>query len=740
MVCALALLTPCVPALASTITIDGHMSPGEWQGARHVTHFRDVQPLTGAPGSQPTEAWIKSTPQGLAIAFRCIQPPGIPRTHQRTRRDEDAQVDRVNLMIDFNGDGRTGYDFTVTLAGSITDEVITNESSFDSDWDGDWQHAVSEDKRGWTVEMLIPWYIAPMRRAPGDRRTVGIYLDRIIGSTGERMAWPTASFTRARFLSDFHRMKLKAYSQSLLAVTPYVSGIADRVNGGTTLKSGADIFWKPNGQTQLTATINPDFGQVESDDLVVNFGAEETFFSDKRPFFTENQGIFDFGLLIDNSQLIYTRRVGAAADDGSGPADIKAAVKLNGSVGDTHYGVLSAQEAGDVGRSFNAVRLTHDFGTQMAGLLLTRVDHPYLDRHATVLGVDHRWQPNDQLTVTSNAVGSHIDQKGQVVNGSGFTSIIQYEMNPVWSQQWIVMHFDDQLNIDDFGYLPRNNLDYLHWEVRRRETNLPAGSMYASHQWRWRVVAMDNDHGLALQRQLRIVRTSDLRNGGSEYVQLNLNAPAYDDLLTRGHGAVWLPAGGMFEFDHQTPRKGAWAWELDANLASSDIAGYKRIGYTIKAVPTYFFSDALSLATGLTYQYQPGWLVWQHDNLVGAFDGHSLTLDTQLNWNMSARQELRVRLQALGLDARLRQAYRVSPSRKAVPTNDAVNDFSVRNLGFQIRYRYILAPLSDLYVVYSRGGYQMQSLYDSADARLRQSFSLRDTEQFLVKLSYRFDL
>ena len=58
--------------------------------------------------------------------------------------------------------------------------------------------------------------------------------------------------------------------------------------------AGADIFWKPNGQMQLTATINPDFGQVESDDLVVNFSANETFFSDKRPFFTENQGIFEF--------------------------------------------------------------------------------------------------------------------------------------------------------------------------------------------------------------------------------------------------------------------------------------------------------------------------------------------------------------------------------------------------------------------------------------------------------------
>src|SRR3546814_7399780 len=98
---------------------------------------------------------------------------------------------------------------------------------------------------------------------------------------------------------------------------------------------------------QLTAALNPDFGQVESDNLVVNFGATETYVSDKRPFFTENQGIFDFSLLDDNSQLIYTRRVGGPSDDGHGAADINAAVKLNGSFGSTSYGVLAADEDGE---------------------------------------------------------------------------------------------------------------------------------------------------------------------------------------------------------------------------------------------------------------------------------------------------------------------------------------------------------------------------------------------------------
>ena len=121
------------------------------------------------------------------------------------------------------------------------------------------------------------------------------------------------------------------------------------------------MFWKPNGQFQMTATINPDFGQVESDDLVVNFSATETFVSDKRPFFTENQGLFEFTTPSDFSQLLYTRRVGGPADDGNGAGDITAAVKVNGSFGATKYGVFAADEADEVGRSFRALRLVRDF-------------------------------------------------------------------------------------------------------------------------------------------------------------------------------------------------------------------------------------------------------------------------------------------------------------------------------------------------------------------------------------------
>lgn len=728
-----------MPAMA--VEIDGRIDPQEWAGAQHVDDFRMTQPLTRLPGSQPTEAWILATPEGLAVGFRMTQPAGIPRTRQRVQRDFDEQVDRVNLNVDFDGDGRTGYNFTLSSTDGIADAVISNENSFNNDWDGNWKHAVSEDDEGWSAEMLIPWYIAPMHKALGDKRTIKINLDRVIGSTGERSAWPAASFERPRFLSDFAAVEVAQYSQSLLTVTPYVSGLYDNVRGGSDFDGGADIFWKPNGQFQMTATINPDFGQVESDDLVVNFGATETFISDKRPFFTENQGLFEYTTPSDFSQLLYTRRVGGPADDGNGAGDITAAVKLNGSLGQTKYGVFAADEAGEAGRSFNALRLVRDFDKQNLGVMLTRVERPFFDREATVLGVDHNWRPNQRWNVQTRVFGSRIEEAGETTRDLGGTLWADYEMDHGWRQQWIAMHFGNDLQINDAGYLSRNSTNYLHWEVRKRFADQPKESRYSSKEWRWRASSNSNDHGEKLNDQFRMSREGRLRNGSYEFAQININSAGVDDLLTRGHGSVKRPGNFNAVFEYERPRKGDWAHEVEMQLYSGGLAGNSRVGYSFQYTPTYFISDAFSLTAGIYADHTPDWLVWDRGaNLLGSYDGREVHLDAGLDWVISDKQELRVKLQAIGVDADLRQTYVVDPAGNPVVSPAQVDDFSVANLGFQIRYRYELAPLSYLYVVYGRGGYDEGDSSEGTTRLLGDSFDLRDDEQLLVKLSYRFEL
>jgi hypothetical protein len=725
---------------ARAVEIDGRIDPQEWAGARHVTDFRKVQPLTGEPASLATEAWILATPDGLAVAFRNTQPASVPRTRQRVQRDFEEQVDRVNVMVDFDGDGRTGYDFTVSSTNGIYDAIVSNEITFGKDWDGNWRHAVGEDDDGWTAEFLIPWYIAPMRGAGGDTRTLKVYLDRVVGATGERVGWPAASFERSRFLSDFTPIEVPKYSQSLLAFTPYVSGLYDNVRGRSDFDGGFDVFWKPNGQFQLTGTVNPDFGQVESDDLVVNFSATETFISDKRPFFTENQGIFEFTTPSDFSQLLYTRRIGGPADDGDGAGDITAAIKLNGSLGATKYGLFAADEGDEAGRSFRAVRLVRDFSTQNLGLMFTQVERPFLDRDAMVLGVDHNWRPTPRWNIRTRLIGSQIEQDGRTTRDNGATVWADYEMDHGWRQQWILMHFGNALQLNDAGYLSRNSLNYAHWQVQRRFTDLPADSRYTSKDWRGRVTHITNDHGDPLGEQLRISRQSTLRDGSTEYAQINVVGAGVDDEITRGHGVLNLPPSFNSDFKYTRPRKGNWGHEVEAQLLSGGLEGNHEIAYTLEYQPTYFVSDAFNLYASVYVGNTPNLLVWQRDNLIGSFDTDELHFNAGFNWNIGDRQELRLKLQALAVNAKLNQAYRVGTRGNAIETAEPVDDFDVRNFGFQIRYRYELAPLSYLYVVYGRGGYEEGTGADDAGGLLGDSFRLRNDEQLLVKLSYRFEL
>jgi hypothetical protein len=150
-------------------------------------------------------------------------------------------------------------------------------------------------------------------------------------------------------------------------------------------------------------------------------------------------------------------------------------------------------------------------------------------------------------------------------------------------------------------------------------------------------------------------------------------------------------------------------------------------------------SDALNLYVGVDARHKPDWLVWQHDNYIGSFEGSELHFDAGFNWTITNAQELRMKLQVIGVDAKALQGYRVNSTGASIPTGEVLDDFSVRNLGFQLRYRFELAPLSYLYVVYGRGGYEQLQTSENTGRLVNDSFSLRDDDQLLVKLSYRFE-
>jgi hypothetical protein len=314
-------------------------------------------------------------------------------------------------------------------------------------------------------------------------------------------------------------------------------------------------------------------------------------------------------------------------------------------------------------------------------------------------------------------------------------------MDHGWRQQWIAMHFGNDLQINDAGYLSRNSTNYLHWEVRKRFADQPQESRYSSKEWRWRASSNHNDHGEKLNDQFRVSREGRLRDGSYEYAQININSAGVDDLVTRGQGSVARPGNFNAFFEYERPRKGAWAHDLEMQLFTGGLAGNSKVGYSLQYEPTFFISDAFSLTGGVYADHTPDWLVWNREqNLLGSFDGREVHLNAGVDWVVSNKQELRVKLQAIALDARMRETYVVGAGGDAIVSPVKVDDFSVTTLGFQIRYRYELAPLSYLYVVYGRGGYNEESISDDTGQLISDSFDLRDDEQLLIKLSYRFEL
>ena len=154
-----------------------------------------------------------------------------------------------------------------------------------------------------------------MPKANGTR-TIGIFAQRNVAHADERYAWPPLPWTKPQFLSEFQPLALRDVSpRQQYSATPYVSASYDGLGGGgIEPKAGVDVLWRPSSNLQVAATLNPDFGNVEADDVVVNLSNYETFFPEKRLFFQEGQEVFTTSRrMSDDVKLLHTRRIGAPA-------------------------------------------------------------------------------------------------------------------------------------------------------------------------------------------------------------------------------------------------------------------------------------------------------------------------------------------------------------------------------------------------------------------------------------------
>jgi hypothetical protein len=452
-----------IPASAMAVRAGGELSDEFWQTATPVDAFVQRDPAEGGAPSQRTEFRVAYDASTIFVKVRAYDTDPDKIVTYLTRRDLDSPGDWIRLLIDSYHDRRTAYEFAVNPSGVKFDRYWFNDNNRDDSWDAVWDVSVSRDGRGWSAEFRIPF--SQLRFTPSESNTFGFAVTRQIGRLNETSTWPLLSRNASGYVSSFGELGGLSMSASpkRLELVPYA--VADltrqRPEGNPLLKSsapgaalGLDAKYALTSGLTLTATVNPDFGQVEADPAVVNLTAFETFFSERRPFFVEGSGTFNFGLDCNDGActgLFYSRRIGRSpqgADDlpsGDGiyadtpsQSTILGAAKLTGRVGKFSIGVvqavtqaesalvlnggLSTRQPVEPLSSYSVGRVRREFANQSSvGVMLTSTRRQlgdslrFLPDNALTAGLDWDLRVSKRYAVTGYMVGSHVHGEAEAI-------------------------------------------------------------------------------------------------------------------------------------------------------------------------------------------------------------------------------------------------------------------------------------------------------------------------------------
>jgi hypothetical protein len=353
---------------SSPIVIDGKLTEPVWELAPPINEFVQRDPAEGSAPSQRTDARVAFDAVALYVAVRAYDTEPQRIVGMLTRRDQRSPSDWLKIVVDSYYDRRSAYEFAVNPVGVKTDRYYFNDGASDDSWDAVWDVQVAREADGWTAEFRIPFSQLRFNNTEGG--PVGFAVIREVGRLAETSTWPLLSRNANGFVSQFAEVRglRMGGSPKKLELLPYTVGsfslspastnpFTERTDPAGSL--GLDLKYAARPGLTVTATVNPDFGQVEADPAVVNLDAFETFFQERRPFFVEGSGTFQFNVDCSDGMctgLFYSRRIGrtpqasAALLDGEyaeSPvaATILGAAKLTGRVGKFSIGALSAVTA-----------------------------------------------------------------------------------------------------------------------------------------------------------------------------------------------------------------------------------------------------------------------------------------------------------------------------------------------------------------------------------------------------------
>lgn len=327
--------------ITGQVKVDGVLDEAVWQGVPVAMDFTEVEPVENIPAKQRTEVKVIYDNEAVYIGAYCYDThPDSILTALSLRDQEGANADIFGVSFDTYFDQQNLYIFEVTAAGVQSDERLNIEG-----YNAIWENASRKTSDGWIAELKIPY--AAFRFPDKDIQKWGLQFRRYVRRTRSNTFWQYVPNTVQNYPAYIGI--LEGVSQIKppvrLFLTPYIgltashfpSNVAGQSNWSRGYNAGLDLKYGINESFTLDMTLAPDFGQVQSDNKVLNLSAFEVEFAERRPFFSEGVDLFD------QEGLFYSRRIGQTP---SGYSSVEA---------DTAYTVVDNPERANL---LNAFKVT----------------------------------------------------------------------------------------------------------------------------------------------------------------------------------------------------------------------------------------------------------------------------------------------------------------------------------------------------------------------------------------------
>jgi uncharacterized protein DUF5916 len=689
-------------------TLDGRLDEPAWRAGDSIANLVTIEPEEGGVPAGRTTIKVLVDPGEVIVGVAChdTNPAGIV-SFSKARDVDLEQEDHVLIVLDPFQDGRSGYVFAVNPSGARFDGLVSAQGEeVNSDWDAVWEAKTWRDGSGWSAEIRIP--IRSLSFEKG-RTAWGFNVQRRVQRLQETSRWSGASrdyeiyqTSRAGVLTD-----LPEFDFGLgLSVRPAAVGSTTKPSPASrrnqTGDLSLDVTQKLGPNLVASLTVNTDFAETEVDTRQTNLTRFEILFPEKRSFFLEGSDIFEFGLGLDEANLVpfFSRRIGLVNPEEGESEKIPVIVgtKLNGRVGHTNLGTLvmrtdNVAGLGVPGATMGAVRIKQNVldestvgviatfgdplgrsGSWLAGVDATYRTSEFLGDKNLLVGAWGLRNNRDDLEGDKNAYGFRIDYPNDLLGG-GLTSItIGDGVQP------------------SLGFAPRTGVRL--WEAGVDYNPRPS----------WGLVRQ-------MFHELGLVLFTDLGNTWESY-EVKINP--FDWLLESGERVTFkiLPQGDR-------PPEDFTVFESPATTVSIPAGSYEWTRYSLYGA----LAQKRRISGELTYEF-------------GRFyDGHLRKLEGTLAlkpWS-SLTVEVsgeRNRAELLG-GAFTQYLYgiraEVKPSADFQVSSFLQYDNESRSFGTNTRLRWTFNPLGDLFVVFNHN--LLRSLTD------RFTF---DSNQLLVKLQYAY--